>query len=227
VQFKFESLKNFSAIALLAANAVPLIGVIFLGWDVFSIVLLFWAENLAIGFFNILKMALVKVKRPKDNLEKLYLIPFFAIHFGGFTAGHGLFLLLIFGKGVEEPLSGQAWPCFFVFVQLLIGIIRQVYVIIPPDMKIAMFALFASHGVSFVYNFIYRGEWTQGDPGTLMGKPYGRVVVMHIAIIVGGFITMATGAPLGILAVLILLKTFMDLQFHLREHKSGQDHLRR
>ncbi len=222
MKISLEPLKNFSVIALLAANAIPLLGVIFLDWDVFSIVLLFWAENLAIGFYNVLKLAFVKVERPQDNLGKLFSIPFFIIHFGGFTAGHGLFLLLIFGKGAEEPLSDPVWPCFLVFVQLLFGIIRQVLAIIPPDMKFAIFILFVSHGISFVNNFIYGGEWKREKVGSLMGKPYTRVMVMHIAIIAGGFLTMSTGAPIGVLAVLIILKTFIDLQFHLREHRKGQ-----
>lgn len=221
MKLPLKSYKSLSAAALLSANAVPFLGVIFWDWDVFSIVLLFWAENLAIGFYNILKLAFVKVERPREHLGKLFFIPFFIIHFGGFTAAHGLFLLLIFGKGTEDPISGQAWPCFLVFVQLLVNIIRQVYTIIPVDMKFAVLVLFVSHGVSWVYNYFYRGEREREKIRSLMGKPYARVMVMHITILAGGFVTMSTGAPLGLLAVLIVLKTFIDLQFHLREHNAG------
>jgi hypothetical protein len=220
MKINLESYKSLSVVALLAANAVPLLGVIFLGWDVFSVVLLFWAENLAIGFYNILKIAFVNVERPKEHLGKLFTIPFFLIHFGGFTAGHGLFLLMIFGKGAEDPLAGQPWPCFLIFVQLLFNVIRQVFAVIPGEIKFAILALFASHGVSWVYNYLFRGERENETVSSLMVKPYGRVMVMHITIIIGGFLTMSTGAPLGVLAVLILLKSFIDLQFHLREHKS-------
>src|SRR4051794_41692022 len=45
-----------SAYVLIAANALPLIGVLFLGWDTFSIVALYWSENVIIGGINVLKM---------------------------------------------------------------------------------------------------------------------------------------------------------------------------
>jgi len=69
--------KNFPLLCLVAANAVPLYGVAFAGWDAFLVVLLYWAENLIIGFYNILKIAFAKVNKPQENLGKLFLIPFF------------------------------------------------------------------------------------------------------------------------------------------------------
>ena len=49
---------------------VPLWGVLFFNWDAFYIVLLYWAENLVIGFYNILKMVLAQPLNP-DELKKL------------------------------------------------------------------------------------------------------------------------------------------------------------
>src|SRR5262249_53583461 len=45
-----------SAWALIAANCLPLLGVVFLGWDTFSIILVYWSENVVIGAINVLKM---------------------------------------------------------------------------------------------------------------------------------------------------------------------------
>ena len=117
-------LSNIPLLALTAANVVPLFGAIFWGWEAFNIVLLYWAENLAVGFYNILKIAFAKVPHPSAHLGKLFLIPFFTVHYGGFTAVHGVFVLALFKK--EEPSfsSGESWPCFLVFVQMLINVIR-------------------------------------------------------------------------------------------------------
>jgi hypothetical protein len=213
---------NLPLIALLAANSIPLVGVVFLGWDVFSIVLLYWAENLAIGLYNVLKMAFVKVDRPLDHLGKLFFIPFFCVHFGGFTAAHGLFILLIFKKGNGEFMSENPWPCFLVFLQLLFNVIKQVYDIIPTDMKFALLGLFVSHGISFVYNYFFKGEYQRESLNSLMGKPYVRVVVLHITVLVGGFLSMALGEPAAILFVLVVLKTVLDVNFHLRERRSSR-----
>ena len=43
---------------LIAVNLIPLFGVLFFGWSLFSIMFLYWIENGIIGFFNILKIVL-------------------------------------------------------------------------------------------------------------------------------------------------------------------------
>src|SRR4029079_8541114 len=57
-RFTLSNLGDFksSAYVLIAANALPLFGVLFLGWDAFSIVLVYWTENVVIGAINVLKM---------------------------------------------------------------------------------------------------------------------------------------------------------------------------
>jgi len=38
-----------SLAALVIANAIPLVGVLFLGWTVFPLVFLYWLENVVVG----------------------------------------------------------------------------------------------------------------------------------------------------------------------------------
>jgi hypothetical protein len=213
---------DIPVLALLAANAIPLFGVLFLGWDAFYIVLLYWAENIVIGFYNVLKMVFAAVPHPIAHLGKLFLIPFFIVHYGGFTAIHGFFVLALFHKdGQGPPMNGMDWPCFLVFVQMLFNVVRYMYSVIPPQVKLAVLALFISHGVSFVQNYLLKGEYATAKPDKLMGSPYGRVVVMHIAILAGGFLTMAVGSPAPLLVVLVGLKTILDVRLHNREHKKA------
>ena len=54
-----------------------------------------------------------------------------------------------------------------------------------------------------------------------MASPYGRIVVMHISILAGGFLTMAVGSPAPLLAVLVALKTILDVNLHNRSHKKA------
>ena len=214
---------NIPILALLAANAVPLAGVLFLGWDAFVIVLFYWAENLAVGFYNVLKMAFAKVGHPIEHLGKLFMIPFFIVHYGGFTAIHGFFILAIFSKGEQGPpiISGKSWPCVFVFVQLLINVIGHIITIIPPTVRLGILSLFASHGVSFVYNYFIKGEYAHAKLNKLMSQPYSRIFVMHITILGGGFGLMILGSPLALLLVLVVLKTVIDVKMHLLEHKKA------
>jgi hypothetical protein len=210
-------------VTLIIANIIPIWGVLYLGWDAFYIVLLYWAENLAVGFYNVLKMAMVKRNSLLGHIAKIFPIGFFMLHYGGFTGGHGFFVLTFFQKGGEpEFLGAENWPCFFVFLQILINVIRAAYSVIPSGMKYAVLALFISHGISFGYNYIYKKEYASASINELMAMPYGRVVVMHIAIIFGGFITMSIGSPVGVLLVLIFLKIIIDVNFHIREHRKKQ-----
>jgi uncharacterized membrane protein len=83
----------------------------------------------------------------------------------------------------------------------------------------AALALFISHLVSFIFNYIGKGEYKQVNLNALMGEPYGRVVVLHVTIIVGGFLIAFLGSPIFALILLLVLKTVIDIQAHLREHK--------
>jgi hypothetical protein len=109
---------------------------------------------------------------------------------------------------------------------MLFHVIRQAYSVMSPHMKGALLALFLSHGVSFVHNYLLKGEFAKASPQKLMISPYSRIVVMHVAIIAGAFLTMALGSPLGVLAVLIVLKTAIDVKLHLWEHKKAKPHAR-
>ena len=127
---------SFSIIALMTANLVPLIGVVFLGWDAASIVLLYWIENLIVGIFNVLRMFLVKVESRSKQFQKLFMIPFFCIHFGGFCAVHGFFLLVFFKTGSPDKVMAQsgAWMGPLIFLQLLYGVVMQLWHGRPPGL---------------------------------------------------------------------------------------------
>ncbi|MGB5884183.1 MAG: DUF6498-containing protein, partial [Desulfobulbales bacterium] len=66
-----------SLAALIGANLIPFIGIFFFHWDVSYIVLLYWIENLVAAFYNILKLAFLKIDSSTEKVGKLFLIPFF------------------------------------------------------------------------------------------------------------------------------------------------------
>ncbi len=203
----FQKNLNLPLISLLIANALPVVGVLFFGWDAFAIVLLYWTENIAVGFYNVLKMLFVKIKRPRKNEGKLFLIPFFIVHYGIFTAVHGAFVFSIFRGEFGQSENFQNSP-------LLSGL--------PLSMYIAFICLFISHGISFVRNYFYKGERNRTSMVRLMHQPYGRIVVLHLAVMSGGFLTAILGSPIMLLLTLVLLKTIVDVKLHLRERKKNQ-----
>lgn len=186
-----------SALALVTANLVPVYGVLALGWKVGPIMVFYWAENLVVGFFNILKMARAQGAvgdshttlngRPVTMDSRRALILFFALHYGGFTLGHGIFVFVLFNPDWKR---------------------------LPAELGLALLFLSASHGYSYWRNYIGSGEY-RGTPFTrLFWQPYARVIVMHLVILAGGALAAAMGSPLGALLLLVGLKTLIDLGAH-------------
>jgi hypothetical protein len=138
--------------------------------------------------------------------SKLAIVPFFIAHYGIFCLVHGVFVFGIFGHDVIAfGLFGELRN----FVRILTE--RQLWWCIVP--------LAGSHLYSFFRNYLGRGEYRRTIAMMLMIQPYGRVVLLHVAILFGGFVALALGSNVGVLAILIAGKTAVDLYFHLRERR--------
>lgn len=211
---------TLSLVALIGANLIPLVGIFLFHWDVRFIVLLYWIENLVVGFYNILKMAFLQTAPAKNRREKLFVIPFFSVHYGGFCAIHGFFLIHFFKIGGTAPPfdAGNKWWGPLIFFQLLYSVIARVWASKPPEMIWAVIGLFISHGVSFVENYILGQEYKTSSLKNLMHQPYQRIIVMHIAILAGGIFVMQLDSPMPLLIALVLLKIFFDLHLHKKSH---------
>ena len=206
--------RQLSVLLLVLVNLLPLAGVLYFDWDVGALVVLYWSENLIIGAYNLLKMASVA------GVMATFPGIFFLIHYGGFCAVHGFFILSMLMGGATMG-DDPSWPLFLVFVQLLLDVIEQVLAQAPREWIIAFIALAISHGYSFVSNFILGGERDRTTVGELMAAPYKRVVVLHVAIIAGGFAIAALGQPLFLLLALIAMKIALDLYLHQKEHRAA------
>jgi hypothetical protein len=257
-----------SAIALLIANAIPIVGVLFFGWSLLTILVLYWVENGIVGFWNVPKLALARGSAiPRETIERrlaamdelaadssperriardrlaamvrlgrssvpglgrVGLAIFFSVHYGIFWLVHGIFVFSLpeFGGG----FGGGTAPCFDAVLppgtELPPGILPGLEPctrspfgeVLWGSVAPAAVALFVSHGASFLFNYLGRGEYLTTSPMRQMGAPYGRVVVLHLTIIFGAFVVAFLGSPHGALLVLVVLKTAFDLGLHLREH---------
>jgi len=199
-----------SVIALIAANLLPLAGVLFWGWDLFTLLLLYWAETAIIGFYAIIQMAILA------RAGALFYVPFFTVHFGGFMLGHFLFLTVAFGSGSNVSHRLEDIP-------------ETVATTVDGrGLWLALGALFVSHGVSFVLNVLmplFRGGRAAlmkdgSAPTSVMSGVYGRVIVMHVTILIGALLAETFGSPVAAFVLLIVLKTAIDLATHVRKNFS-------
>jgi hypothetical protein len=201
-----EDWRRPSVIALILANLVPLFGVLVWHWEVFPLMFLFWSENVIVGAFNVLKMLTASPESPLSWAGKLFIIPFFCIHYGMFTFVHGVFVVVLFGGGMRP---GAGFPGPATFWQIM----RE------NDLGWAVLGLTVSRAVSFVSNYVWNGEYKRASVSLLMSQPYGRIMVLHLAILGGGFLMLALHSPTLGLLLLVVLKTGLDLRAHVAERK--------
>jgi hypothetical protein len=67
-----------SAILLLLANLIPLVGVLFFGWSLLTILVLYWLENGIVGFWNVPRIIMARgsmIPRLPDLAESVALAP--------------------------------------------------------------------------------------------------------------------------------------------------------
>jgi hypothetical protein len=74
-----------------------------------------------------------------------------------------------------------------------------------------------SRAVSFITNSLGNGVYRHGCLQQLMAQPCGRIVVLHLAIMGGGFLVMALLSPVVGLLLLAALKIGFDLRGHFSE----------
>jgi len=191
------TLASASTLALIIANLVPVAGMIFLGWNLSDVMVLYWAESAVIGFFNLCKIAVI------GRWSALLAGPFFLGHFGGFMTIHFLFIYTLFVKGpqAENGSGGE------------LADVAKLFVVLWP----ALAALFFSHAFSFFNNFLGRSEYRGRTLGDQMTEPYSRIVFMHLVLIFGGGLTIALGELTPVLLIVIGLKIFFDVKAHLKQ----------
>lgn len=188
-----------SIIALIIANVVPIIGVLFFDWSLFQIMFLYWLESIVIGFYNILKF--IKM----GWFLSIFYVPFFIVHYGMFMAVH---LSFIFAFFAPELVFRSLFPP------------KETILMLISINAIPLITLIISHGISFFLNFIGKHEYENINIGEQVQAPYKRIILMHLTLLFGGWIIMLLKIPIFGLVLLVIFKTIADIHAHTKEHSS-------
>jgi hypothetical protein len=193
---------------LLAGNLLPLYGALFGGWSVLSILQVYWAENVIVGVLTVLEMLTVAVAGGSvwRALWNLPSVAFFCAHYGMFTFVHGVFIYALFGSGP------------FAHAQLHGADLQQLYLPFLPGHPLfyAAVSILLAHLNSLRANFIGAGEYRSIGIPQLMFRPYGRVALLHVVLLLGGLLAQRTGSNIAALALLVLIKSGSDLVLYRR-----------
>lgn len=218
---------------LVVANLVPLVGVVAFGWNLHSLLVLYWLESGVVGIESVAKILRAEGEDDPEELSSMrfegrsgefVVVPelqealagvgmihseqfvesfrwesnrsiarFFVSHYGIFWLVHGVVLLAVLALDGIAPAA-------------------------PRPVAVGTLGLVSYHVVSYMLNYVDAGEYEHTGPVTQMVEPYRRVLVMHVTIVFGGLLIALLGAPVSLLAVMVLLKLLLDLRGHWKEH---------
>ena len=193
------------ALASLAVDLLPVAAVLLFGWKATPLVALYWLENLVIGGYTVLRL----IGTVGNNVTHLglilFLVPFFIFHFGMFCYVHGVFIQSFSGADqfMDSPVGLVQWA-------LGTGIHMQWFVL----------AIIAVNAAFFISDYVIGGGYREAGPMVEMFAPYGRIVTLHVAILLGAGLTLALGQPmLGVLILIFLRVAFGMILNLLRRRK--------
>ena len=199
-----------TAVVLVVVNLLPVWAVtterIGMG-DVFTV---YWIENVVVWACGIVRTATAQ-GAGKDTVPvttngvrgDMSSAKFFALHYGIFTLVHGIFAVIVAAVvGLDGGLD---------------------------QVVLLSLAITVSHVFSLAVNWFGREERRVVSPGQAMFAPYPRMLVLHIGIIIAFGVALDgldhgenRGDQVTAVAVLCVMKTLVDLGFHLWQHRSRQ-----
>lgn len=200
----------------IAVDLTPVVFVLMFGWGAAPLVLLYWAENIIIGVATFARIILSGLKSWGliGGAGSLFLAAFFTFHYGLFCYGHGVFVFA-FAPGMEfsPPAPG------------LDGVIRMMQAAIDyaPGMAIALGLISIYQAIAIAIDYSPTSQRETPSAIAEMFSPYGRIVVLHIAIFAGAFAMAALGDPMiGVLALILLRAAFSVVGRSWRDQKMSE-----
>lgn len=194
--------------SIVVTNSILIGLAIFFKWSIGELMLMFWLENIVLGFYGILKIALFNGQNATSEVEfgehrmekaklKLILVPFFIIHFGFFCFIHGFFIDSLFGGGfIGKPNNLMSWESIW-------------------TLKYGILAIFINYGVSFFVNYIGKKERKTSSIIMLFIGPYQRIIIIHLILMISGilFIVFLSKTPAAMYILFFFgVKMILDLR---------------
>jgi len=192
---------RLSSALLVGANLVPLFGVLLWDWPMFDVMALYWAENVIAGVLTVVRMVIA------SPVAGTFMGAFFCVHYGMFCFVHGIFVAALFGRSLLNEASQGSFGIGLLLDQLA-----------TPALRLAILSLAISHGASLFIHGVERNADAEALKRIMM-RPYGRMAVLHVTLLFGGFAVFEMGAPVLALIPMVLFKMGADLFLHRRANR--------
>lgn len=223
---------RWTTAALVGINLFPLVGVALLGWSTFDLMLVYWFENGVIALYVALTMLLTvgpdgSLRGTRGLFGRLVMIYVFVVGYAAYWSAHGYAVVALISDGGPFGWAPDGFINLeFDGPRVYFGggwSIASTYLTGP--LLGGAVGMLVSHGVAFVGTLVRRGEDLRAAPIDLILRPYPRVVLLQVALGVGGFLVLRLGEPLAALLFFVMLKTGFEVAVQLgvgsREPRPG------
>ncbi|MFH0863301.1 MAG: DUF6498-containing protein [Candidatus Altiarchaeota archaeon] len=220
-----------SAVSLAASNLFVILLAVLEGWNLMTVLWVYWCQSLIIGLFSLLRMLSLGdystegveingLPLTPSSAVKAWVTVIFIIGFGFFHAAYAVFLLFALSDMGYRILSGEI-----------------------PWMLLAVAIFLVNHGFSYIHN-VREDSSKRLNIGVVAAIPFARILPMHLTIIASGFIYvggiflsmglylvglgstadyLSMAGPTLLLILFQLLKSAADVRMHQIEHASPQE----
>jgi Family of unknown function (DUF6498) len=202
-----EALRRPGAAWVVAANAIPVAGVLLFGWQALPLLVFYWIENVVIGAVNVAKILIAGVT--KDVVQRILafvLAPFFILHYGLFCFVHGIFVFAMFTMSDTIHAGVEPTTESFDLTGRVLGMLQG-----DSDLLWSVVALCVIQLGAFAIFWVGGRRWRDVDAVRQMFEPYGRIVVLHLTIFIATIPVLLIGQPMLAVLVLALLKSGLEL----------------
>jgi hypothetical protein len=191
-------LRDRGVLRLLAANLIVIALALYEKWDANILVWICWVQSVIIGIFWFVRIVshrhLYRLEtrgldgrpRPLTAMERLPMGLFFLVHYGGFHLGYLLLVAGGFFARDQEPY----------FPRLEVAVAGGLF--------------FVGQLMSFI-NDPKRIQSRMAELSVLMGHPYGRILPMHVTILIGAQWYERGYGSEWVLALFLVVKTLADI----------------
>ena len=196
-------------IALVAGNIVPLVGVLLFGWDLPSILVMYWIETAVVGLINVLKIHKSLTLHPVPTVDGVaeqsiargqgggWLLPvLWLIAYAAFWAIVGIVVVQIANGGFYEGASRTGWTGAS-----------------ASAVAWGTLSLVAGQLIAYVLDYVVGHRYLTVTALTLLRDPFVRIFVIVATIAAGGVGTAIVGSPVGFLAAMVVAKTAVEIWF--------------
>ncbi len=211
-----------SLISLILTNLVPILGVVFLDWDIYLILFLFWFETIVLLGCGLARTVLqgkqAGAAAGSDAGEVLSRY-FMLVWGGGFTLIHGVFVVFMIGPLLLDPSQAKIHSdgSGFSFQPSPALIAESLGSLLNLSFLFGILTVLLLHAINLY------SDWKKQRLAEGSSSYIGRIILLHITMIIGALVTVLKQLEHGMIYVFVGLKFAIDLLFYWMEKSDGTE----